>query len=117
MAVHRLTVDTYAVQHPGDGSRHAIQSVGLHLARLAVQLETPHSPNETNDVMQRFAARKETLVLLIPPHHFSITVADIAPYAGSATHAEKVEEWARSAWADWHVHHDYILDWAAKDRR
>ena len=39
MEVHRLTVDTWAVQHPGDGSRRAIQSVGLHLCRLTLQLE------------------------------------------------------------------------------
>ena len=112
MEVHRLTVDTYAVQHPGDGSRRAIQSVGLHLARLSVQLETPRSPKETNDTMTRFAGRKKSFIELDPPKHFSMTIADVAPFAGSDTHAQKVQEWARSAWNDWREHHDYILDWA-----
>ncbi len=48
LPTHRLSVDTYAIQHPGDGSRRAIQSVGLHLARLMIQLESPApaAPNQ-----------------------------------------------------------------------
>ncbi|MDZ7628938.1 MAG: DUF5946 family protein [Parvularculaceae bacterium] len=45
--MHRLSVDAYAVQHPGGASRQAIQSVGLHLARLYIQLEHPHTPKES----------------------------------------------------------------------
>ena len=37
--VHRLTVDAYAVQHPGSTDRQSIQSVGLHLIRLCLFLE------------------------------------------------------------------------------
>ena len=62
LATHRLSVDTYAVQHPGDGSeRRMVQSVGLHLARLHlarlyVQLEDhatgrPRGAEATNAVM------------------------------------------------------------------
>ena len=32
--VHRLTVDTYALQHPGKQDSRAIQSVNVHLASL-----------------------------------------------------------------------------------
>jgi len=38
-AVHRLTADTYAVQHPGLPCRQAIQSVGAHLIRIHLILE------------------------------------------------------------------------------
>ena len=39
MRTHRLTIDAFAIQHPGDAiSRQAIPSVGLDLARLAMQL-------------------------------------------------------------------------------
>ena len=38
-AVHRLTVDAYAVQHPGQPSPQSIQSVGVHLLRLCLILE------------------------------------------------------------------------------
>ena len=53
MKVHRLTVDAWAAQHPGDGSRRAIQSVGLHLARLMIQLETGLSGERANAAMLR----------------------------------------------------------------
>jgi Family of unknown function (DUF5946) len=113
MTTHRLSVDTYAVQHPGDpNDRRAVQSVGLHLARLMRQLEATRPPRETNDVMVGFAARKETLIYLESPAKFSMTVQDVAPFAGGPRHSEKVGDWARSAWNDWSAHHAWIKRWA-----
>lgn len=111
-AIHRLSVDTYAVQHPGGRSRQAIQSVGLHLARLMVLLSSPVSPREANDVMLRLGKRKADLAYLERPATFSMTVADVVPFAGTARHSEQVELWARSTWQDWAAHHTYITTWA-----
>ncbi|WP_421724538.1 DUF5946 family protein [Bauldia sp.] len=113
MKTHRLTVDAYAIQHPGDGSRAAIQSVGLHLARLMVQLESPRPPRQTNDVMLGLARHKASLVALEPPAAFTMTVADVAPFAGTDRHVEMVENWARQTFADWHAQHDTIRAWIA----
>lgn len=115
LATHRLTVDTYAVQHPGTGgSRRQIQSVGLHLVRLCVQLASPLPPKETNDVMLGCARHKQTFVFLEPPDRFSMTVVDVAPYAGGTKHAGKVREWAARTWNDWAKHHSYIHGWIEK---
>ncbi|MGK7754153.1 MULTISPECIES: DUF5946 family protein [unclassified Roseovarius] len=114
---HRLTVDTYAVQHPGEGSdRRRIQSVGLHLARLCLQLADPRPPRETNDVMLGLSKYKETLKQLQPPARFTVTAADVAPFAGSAHHAGKVRDWAAATWNDWAGHHAYIREWIAERR-
>lgn len=114
-STHRLTVDTYAVQHPGEeGTRQQIQSVGLHLARLGLQLDRPTPPKETNDVMLSLTKGKHTLELLKPPKNFSMTAADVALYAGTPLHAEKVKAWAMSAWNDWSAHHDYIKEWTER---
>lgn len=116
MWVHRLSVDAYAVQHPGDNSRQAIQSVGIHLARLMVQLDGDGdpslSPEKTNAVMVGFTKHKASLVHLERPARFSITMADMTAHVGTPDHAPKVIEWARAALADWSAHHDYIRDWA-----
>lgn len=112
LPVHRLSVDTYAVQHPGGESRQAIQSVGLHLARLLVQIENPRPPKETNDVMRRFAGRKASLKRLTPPKEFSMTIADVAPFVGGPLHAQKTRDWARAAWEDWREAHEYVREWA-----
>ena len=115
MDVHRLSVDTYAVQHPGDGAdRRAVQSVGLHLARLMLQLENPRPPKETNAVMLGLASHKASLTRLAPPDRFTMTVADVWPLAGSRDHAARVREWARATWADWSAHHPYIRSWVTQ---
>lgn len=115
LPTHRLTVDTYAVQHPGqDASRQQIQSVGLHLARLGLQLASPISPTATNDVMLGLGKHKHTLIYLDPPESFAITVADVADFAGTPDHPSKVKEWAAATWNDWSRHHDYIQCWTTK---
>jgi hypothetical protein len=113
MTTHRLSVDTYAVQHPGDPeNRRAVQSVGLHLARLMRQLEATTPPAETNDIMLEFSKRKGSLIALAPPRSFTMTMEDVAPFAGGPRHVEKVQQWAQSTWNDWAAHHDWIRRWA-----
>lgn len=109
---HRLNVDTYAVQHPGhEKDRRAVQSVGLHLARLMLQLENLLPPKETNDVMLAMGRYKESLKALNPPASFRITVKDVLPFAGTDKHSEKVREWATATWQDYREHQDYIRTW------
>lgn len=112
MAVHRLSVDAWAVQHPGDGSRQAIQSVGLHLARLMVQVEQGLEGEAANTAMLGFAARKATLVELPPREAYAVTVADVVGAEAPAAHAAAVQAWAESVWAAWADQHDFIRGWA-----
>lgn len=113
LATHRLTVDTYAVQHSGDGTRQAVQSVGLHLARLMIQLEAPLPPKETNDVMLRLGPRKASLERLDPPKTFAMTIMDVWSVRGTAGHPQAVRAWAESTWREWDRHHAYIRAWVA----
>jgi hypothetical protein len=112
MDVHRLTVDAWAVQHPGDGSRRAIQSVGLHLARLWVQLDRGLEGEAANAAMLGFAARKADLPVLDPPSRFSITIDEAAGAAAPEAHRAAVRRWATATWADWSDHHQFIRSWA-----
>jgi hypothetical protein len=112
MAVHRLSVDAFAVQHPGGESRQAIQSVGLHLARLQFQLEHGPQPDEANAFMLRIAARKHTLPRLAPPAGYRVTTADVAPVAGTGEHEEAVRKWAEDAYQCWAHAHEFIRAWA-----
>ncbi len=115
LPTHRLTVDTYAVQHPGQAkTRQQIQSVGLHLARLGLQLARAIPPNETNEVMLDLGKHKQTLDYIEPPSIFRMTVAEVAKFSGRSQHSDKVREWAKSTWEDWSVHHKYILRWTAR---
>ena len=114
LAIHRLTVDAWAVQHPGDGSRRAIQSVGLHLARLMVQIEDGLKGDEANAAMLAFASRKAELPELPPRGAYRVTVADVVAAVDPRDHQEAVRRWAEATWADWADQHDLIRSWAAR---
>lgn len=112
MAVHRLSVDAWAVQHPGDGSRRTIQSVGLHLARLMVQIERGLEGETANAAMLGFAARKADLPELPPRAAYGVTVADVVEAEAPEVHAAAVRSWAAGVWADWADQHDFIRGWS-----
>lgn len=115
MPVHRLSVDAWAVQHPGDGSRQAIQSVGLHLVRLMVQLDDGLSGEAANTAMLGFAARKATLPVLTPPERYALTVAEVAGAIQPSDHILAVRAWAEAVWQDWSHAHVFIRAWARGD--
>lgn len=112
MTVHRLSVDAWAVQHPGDGSRRAIQSVGLHLARLMVQIDQGLEGRAANTAMLGFAARKVTLPELPARERYAVTVAEVAGAVKPQDHRAAVRRWAEATWADWSDQHDFIRRWA-----
>lgn len=111
-AMHRLTVDSYAVQHPGQRSPQTIQSVAIHLLSLCLVLERGADPDYTTRAMQAMVRQKDRFVWLTPPDSLGqITVADIAGASTAAEHGQRVRAWAESAWAAWTMHHDIVRGW------
>lgn len=114
LSVHRLSVDTYAVQHPGTGSRQAIQSVCLHLVRLYMQLELKLAPEKANAGMLALSKRKSELLWLTPPAtRGSVTVADVLPHVDGEAHGAAVTTWARAALSAWSAYYEIIASWAS----
>ena len=117
LPVHRLSVDAWAVQHPGDGSRRAIQSVGLHLARLMVQIEQGATGEAAHAAMLDFVSRKAELPELPPRTMYQITVADVVDAVAIDDHVRAVQRWAEATWLDWADQHQFIRDWASQARQ
>ncbi len=113
---HRLTVDTYAAQHPGNGDRRAVQSVFVHLTRLYLMLEKGLSGKHANDAMKFITMHKNEFMHLDPLPDFSgtVNVADVAAAENIHEHRHHVEKWAMSVWNAWKVHHDTIKGFVAK---
>jgi hypothetical protein len=65
--VHRLTADTYAVNHPGRPSRRAMQSVCGHLVALHFYLERGFDGERTRLQLKRFLEVAPELTWLAPP--------------------------------------------------
>ena len=75
--IHQLTVDTYAVQHPGTPERRSIQSVALHLITLGLVLERGADPSAGPRLHRRLASRPAFHWLEPPRPIGRITVADV----------------------------------------
>jgi len=112
--VHRLTVDAYAVQHPGVPSRQSIQSVGVHLLRLCLFLERGLSPEKANHAMLAAAKNKAQYVWLEPPSSLGVhTVADVEAAIGIEAHEAAVRAWASQMWDVWSPYRSKIRVWAS----
>jgi hypothetical protein len=112
-AIHRLTVDAYAVQHPGKPGRQSIQSVGVHLVRLCLFFERGLAPDNANAAMLAAARHKAGYIWLEPPASLgSLTVADVSAAAGVDEHVSAVRSWASQMWQVWSPHHAKVRSWA-----
>jgi hypothetical protein len=109
---HRLTVDAYAVQHPGQPSPQSIQSVCLHLVSLQLVLERAVDHSTATGILQQLAALKETFHWLEPPDSLGeLTVNHVLAATSAIEHREAVVDWANSVWQAWEVHHALIRAW------
>ncbi|MBN8807519.1 MAG: hypothetical protein J0I47_04675 [Sphingomonas sp.] len=98
-ASHRLTVDAYAVQHPGLATdRRAVQSVTIHFASLHAILELGWSHADARAHLQRLAGRD--YASLPAALRFDLTLADLDGLP-VGQHRERVEQWAISAYRAW----------------
>jgi hypothetical protein len=76
--INRMTVDTYAVQHPGKPTRKAIQSVIAHLVSLYYSLEMNYSSTETTKEITKFVNKKFEMEWLEPPSFtLALNVSDV----------------------------------------
>lgn len=112
---HRLTVDTYAAQHPGKAERKAIQSVYIHLSRLYLQIEKGMSGKQANDFMKNVGQYKHEYRLLNAPDFSEVMkITDVATAKDMDEHRLFVEEWAKGVWNAWSEHHNEIKAFADK---
>jgi hypothetical protein len=115
VSTHRLTTDTYAVQHPGTPNRQAIQSVTVHLASLYLVLEKGLSGQAATQGFSKLLADAKTFVWLVPPNpNGTLTIVEVSQAHNLEDHEKLVEAWARDVWAAWTEHHETIKQLAEK---
>jgi hypothetical protein len=112
--VHRLTVDTYAVQHPGRPSPQSIQSVAVHLMSLCTLIEGGSATAWATKVIREAVRGKGNFAWLEPPQpRGRLTLVEVWRTKGAAEHEGMVREWAISAWTAWAPHHDTVRRWCS----
>lgn len=115
--IHRLTVDAYAVQHPGNPSPQSIKSVGYHLLRLYLLLECGLDMELANETMIAISKTKDQFFWLTPPDSLgTVTVADVTKVVSVSRHKQLVRSWATSVWLAWSPHHPTVRSWLSKTK-
>lgn len=113
---HRLTVDTYAVQHPGRPSPQSIQSVAVHLIALHAVLELALSSTEATALI-RVCADKGRFTWLTPPRGaYRLNVMHPLAARTASEHRAAVGQWAQCTWEAWAQHHEQVRAWTALHR-
>ncbi len=112
--VHRLVVDAYAVQHPGQPSPQSIQSVAIHLMAFCVVFERHWDLDRATRLLGVAAATGHYAWLAPPPTPAVLTVLHPLAATSAAGHATAVREWAHAAWQAWSAHHAQVRDWATR---
>ena len=95
-AVHRLTVDTYAVQHPG--GVHPDKSIDGHLVALHHIHVRGRSYEAAMQGMKRVIESKPAWPHFDPPPMPLMTVFDVAMASSPEEHAALVREWSNVVW-------------------
>ncbi len=111
--VHRLSVDAYAVQHPGKPGRREIQSVAVHLIGLYYSLERGLPAPQVTQAIARATKFSDQFRWLEPPVSMgAITVVEAANANNLEEYRKAAREWAQSSWQAWSAFHEVIKGWA-----
>lgn len=107
--VHRMTVDTYAVQHVGRPGLQTIRSVAIHLTGLCLSLECGLSPQAVTEAIGRVRTSGYDLRWLDPPTALGrITIIEVRAAADLEEHTAIVTDWAQCVWRAWSPHHKTV---------
>ncbi len=116
---HGLTVDTYAVTHPGEPQRVTVQSVNIHLLRLYFRLEKDVPGDSAPVLMRKILGNKELvsrLTWLEPPSfEHTMNITDALEAGSFDEHMELARAWAESAWGAWKALHLATIEQLARD--
>ncbi|MCB9832834.1 MAG: hypothetical protein H6807_10190 [Planctomycetes bacterium] len=111
MTVHRLTVDAYAVQHPGQDSPQAVRSVAGHLISLHAIFEHDLPVGQATPLLRRMRDFDDYVRLERPVRPGTLDVLHPLAATTAEEHESRVRAWARSAYESWAREHQRIADW------
>ena len=110
LVFRQLVVDAYAAQHPGEGRREQVQSVGIHLMTLCLFLEHGVDPSRGSDLHQRMI-RRPNFHRIEPTGPSHLNVRHL-PLDGSAKDTQKRSyEWAQAVWDLYADDHGTVRAW------
>ena len=107
---HRVVVDSYVAQHPGDGSDlRDRRSVFVHLAGLCAVLEHGMHPPYATRLLGRVIRQHDDFpVLERAKGPGQLTVLHMLDAADLADYERRARDWAAATWDSWSAQHELI---------
>jgi len=103
---HDLTLDAYALQHPGVEGYQTINSSNIHLTSLYAYFVMKTDLSELSRIKQSVAKRKKDFFLLEPPHDMKeLNIGCLNTNVSPEAYCFNVEAWARFVFLKWEEHH------------
>lgn len=108
----QLSIDSYAVQHPGVPESRSIQSVGVHLVSLCAAFERSWPHERATHLIHRAVDLNPGWQWLDPePPLGTITVAEVVGENDLIARSEIVTSWAEEMWGVYEDHHSLVRQW------
>jgi len=109
---HRIVVDAYMAQHPGDGSdRRDRQSVFVHLVGLYATLELGLPSGQATDMLRLVLRGHEDFPVLRRDHGpGDLTIVNLVGASDIGEYEHRARAWGTDVWAAWSDHHQMIRD-------
>ena len=103
--IHRLTVDTYSLQHP-DAYMRSGKSFAAHLTGMCAALEYEDTL-AINQAAQKWLSTNPKIEkpAHVPEQRGNLTIVYVHSAADAEEHTKRVREWARDVWSAWFEHH------------
>jgi hypothetical protein len=107
---HRIVVDAYMAQHPGDGTdRRDRQSVFVHLVGLYAVLVRGMPPAQATAAFRRLLRDRDDFPQLRRTGDpGSLTVMHIVGARDRDDYDTRAREWGQAVWESWTEHHQLI---------
>lgn len=115
--IHRLTVDTYSLQHPEPYMRSG-KSFAAHLTGVCAALEYQNAL-EVNQAVQQWLGGPKVIEKpsKLPEYRGELTIAFILNAADAEAHITRVRIWAREVWCAWAECHELARRWITEATR
>jgi hypothetical protein len=114
--VHRLTVDTYSLQHP-EQCMVSVKSFAAHLTGMCCAMEYGNDRKLLRTLQQRMNGKSQLHKSDLIKDVGSLTIAHIANARDGKDHEKLVQEWAKNVWSAYGVYHPLAVEWIEQAQR
>ncbi len=107
---HRLTVDTYSLQHP-DPYLISAKSFAAHLTGMCCAREYDNDRNLLRILQQWLNGKKQLEKPKLLDNLGSLTISYVVSAGDGTEHAKLVKEWAENVWDAYALYHNLAREW------